>query len=167
MPNRGVHFAVTGTEIRKLKGFSTDAERFDYVSNVIEEAWEENFATETDKSWPLIHSALQMSSPCSDGLERLNRPASWAVLGKDFLAFDENALIAHVGRWSVGSVARHLRSVSAADVRSRLVNLIAAHGCDNLSMDDAEYAEQWYPGLVDFYARASNAWRHVIFMVDF
>jgi hypothetical protein len=168
MANRGVHFAVTGSDVRKLKSLSGDTERRNYVSNVIEESWESNFATETDKSWPLIHSALQMSNPCSDELDRTQQgPASWAILGQHFLAFDEDGFIAHVRRWSVGWVALYLKGVSATEVQARLNELIAAHKCGNLSSDDAAYAAEWYPRMVDFYARASKAWRHVIFSVDF
>lgn len=167
MSYRGVHFAITEQEVTALRALASDADRVDYVSNVIEEAWEDNLATESDKAWALIHSALQMSNPCADDLERAaDEPQSWAILGVEFLALTDDAMITHVDEARVTEVAGYLERVSADDIRSRLVSLIKEHDCNRLSADDADYAAGWYPGVAGFFVRAAHATRHVIFSAD-
>jgi hypothetical protein len=164
----GVHFAVSDSDFIALRSCRGDAEKIAFLDEVIEPAYEQNFGTDYDKAWPLIHSALQMSNPCSDYLERTTRgPASWAVLGEEDLAMTDEAMITHVGPSRAMRVLEHLQALSADDIRSNLIRLIKDHGCAKLSEDDANYAADWYPRLQDFYSKATGAQRHVIFSADF
>jgi hypothetical protein len=167
MSYQGVHFAITDQDLSALRSLPVEADRVDYVSNVIEKAWDDNFATQSDKAWALIHSALQMSNPCSDDLEKaIDAPASWAILGAEDLALTTDAMVVHVDKSRVGDVARYLEGVSASEIRSRLCRLIEKHQCDRLSPEEADYAAEWYPGIAELYARAASAGRHVIFSAD-
>ncbi|WP_077147646.1 DUF1877 family protein [Sphingopyxis sp. KK2] len=164
---RGVHFAVDDTTLSGLL-CTPAAARADYVANEIEENWESNFATETDKAWPLIHASLQGSNPEADGLERLyDKPVSWAVLGREFLDSDPNYLIALIQSRDVAAVASLLKSVSADDIIDRLGAAIDHFGCKNVGAAEARYAGEWFPNLEQFFQRAAEAKRHVIFTVDF
>jgi hypothetical protein len=164
----GVHFAVTDSDFRALRSRKGDAERIAFFNAVIEPAYEQNFGTDYDKAWPLIHSALQRSNPCSDYLERATRgPASWAILGEEDIALTDDAMITHVSPSGATRALQYLQALSADDIRSNLIRLIKDHGCAKLSDDDANYAADWYPRLQDFYSKATSARRHVIFSADF
>lgn len=163
----GVHFAISDQECAALRALSTEGERADYVINVIEEAWEDNFATQSDKAWGLIHSALQMSNPCSDDLDKVSEsPPSWAFLGSEYLALTDETMVTYVDKSRVEQVARYLDGISADEIRNRLIRLIEQHRCNRLGFEDADYAAGWYPGIVEFYTRAASADRHVIFSAD-
>ena len=167
MSHMGVHLAVKDADFHALQSRGSDAARLAYVDNVIVQDYESNIGTDYDRAWPLIHSALQRSSPCSDYLERTtNGPASWAILGEeDFVATDE-ALVTYVSNSRTDDVRQFLRRISADDIRSNLISLIAENGCSGLSVEHANYAADWYPRVVEFYSRVAGTSRHVIFLAD-
>src|SRR5438105_1826129 len=57
MSARGVHFAVTSAQAKRLLAAKSDRKLMELVEE-IEEAWEEPFVVETDKAWDAIHRCL-------------------------------------------------------------------------------------------------------------
>ncbi len=165
---RGVHFAIDESTLATLVACKADGDKLEYVSEVIEQAWHENMACETDKAWPLIHSGLQGTSPCEGELVRSkDDPTSWAILGRTDLLVNKNGMIGLVKSDDVKEVSRILKSVDVEKFAARLSWLIDRCDCDNLNADDVAYATGWLPGLVDFYGLAAASNRNVIFTVDF
>ncbi len=58
MVARGVHFAITDEQRRTLESSQNDEARIRYVSEMIEEEWDEAYLQETDKAWDAIHRCL-------------------------------------------------------------------------------------------------------------
>jgi Domain of unknown function (DUF1877) len=167
MAGRGVHFAIDDNVLSDLFA-QPMLERADFVSNFIEENWDANFATETDKAWALIHSALQRSDPETDWLQRsTDEPSSWAILGREYINTTDGFLIGLIRASDVAAVVGHLEAVEASDIVAQLKVNVEHFGCVNIDDEDLEYAGQWYPGLKVFFARAAEAKRHVIFTTDF
>lgn len=167
MSRMGSHRLVTEAQLSVLRSFQSDAERLAYVDEEIDQRYDQSLGTDYDKAWSLLHSALQRSNPCSDYLDRTrNGPASWAILGAEDIALTEQALVTSLGKWKVFRVSFFLRSITANDIRSRLASAIETYGCRKLSLDDAEYAAEWFPRLKEFYRRAAKAHRPVLFVGD-
>jgi len=55
---RGVHFAITDVEAKKLRGAAGDEELKRVVQEEIEEKWERDHLFETDKAWDALHRCL-------------------------------------------------------------------------------------------------------------
>jgi hypothetical protein len=164
---RGVHFAIDDQTLNDLLAQPV-ADRADYIANNIEENWDANFATETDKAWALIHSALQRSDPEADGLERLtDSPSSWAILGREYIDTTDDYLIGLIKAADVSAVARHLDAIEASDIVAQLKVNVEHFGCNGVDDEDIDYAGQWFPALKVFFTRAADAKRNVIFTVDF
>jgi hypothetical protein len=167
MPLRGVHFAIDNQTLFDLIKLPY-SERADFVSNNIEENWEANFATETDKAWALIHSALQRSNPEADGLERsFDDACSWVILGREYIEAGDGFVIGLIESHNVGTVARYLKDIDTSDIIAQLKLNIAHFECTNVGVEDAEYAGSWFPKIKEFFAKAADAGRNVIFTVDF
>jgi hypothetical protein len=164
---RGVHFAIDDDTLSGLLA-TPWTERSDFVANEIEENWDANFATETDKAWALIHSALQRSDPEVDGLERsVDEPSSWAILGREFVNCEDGYLICLTRSTDVPAISQHLEKIDANDIAEQLKVNIEFFNCERVGPSDADYGGEWYSGLKEFYAKAAEARRHVIFTTDF
>ena len=117
----------------------------------------------TDKAWDAMHRCL------SDGTLGSGRRASaldMAVLGGGHHHEGENYVVAHLRADEVGEVAAALAAVTREWMRERY-NRIDPHDYQGvLDDDDFEYTWGWFEPVRDFYVRAAEANRAVIFTVD-
>lgn len=59
----GVHFAITDEQRKGLESQTNDEDRINYVKDVIDAAWDEDFLQPTDKAWDAIHRCLSDFPP--------------------------------------------------------------------------------------------------------
>lgn len=164
MAGRGVHFAITTEELNKLRSFESDDEKIEYVHEVLEERWEDGFVCETDKAWLAIDVCLNHGDYSYGHPD----PVCRAVLsGEDLIEDDVGEYIIVLDALEVRECADHLAGVTSEEIAERFRQLYDA-GNEHLrnEPDEVEYVVDWYEPLVEFFGRASEVGRCVIFSVD-
>lgn len=163
MACRGVHFAITQADVEQMRALEDDDERVSYVCDVIEERWEQDWVYETDKAWDAIHRAL------GDGtidLSRVEFPLGHAIFGGEYLvALDDYYIVLNTPAQAV-QIGEALRRISRDEMRTRYFALSPKEYGMELTEDDCEYTWAYFEGLGDFFVRAGQAGRSVIFTVD-
>jgi hypothetical protein len=162
MACRGVHFALTEEESRRLLAAEDNAAVLAVVEE-IEERWDEGWLAESDKAWDAVHRCLSNGTLYYDeGEYPLNR----AVLGGKHLYDGDDYVVAYVAPNEVKDVAAALAPLSQADLRTRY-DLIDADDY-NGEHGEADFQDTWenFVDLRDFYKKAAAAGRAVVFTVD-
>ena len=151
----GVHFALTPAQLQALRAAEGEEELMQEV-RALEEAWDEGALYETHKAWDPLHRVL------SDGGVLEN-----AVLGgRRLLPAGRGYTVVLVTPDDVRSVAAGLLPLGAQWLTGRLQQL-ATEGYAGAHDEDA-LRECWRHlcGLRDFYVRAAEQHRAVLFTVD-
>jgi hypothetical protein len=165
MACRGVLFAIDRATADALRAFDSDDGRVAYIQEVIEEDYFTNhkeWLAETDKSWDCMHRAL------TDGeLEWDNGayPLSHVILGGESLHEGSDYIITLKTPQQVSDVAAALRSVteeSFADGFRQIDETELNGGFD----EDFEYTWEYFTEVREFWLRAAEMERFVIFTVD-
>jgi hypothetical protein len=160
---RAVLFAITDDDRRTLESASTDAERVEYVEEVIEERWEPGFVYELDKSWDALHRAL------NDGKLEWNGagfPLSAAILGKASMNSGDDYLIGLTPPEDVGAVADALEALTVDDIQRGYAKIDASQYGPDFGPEDLQYTLDYFAELPMFWRKAAGAGRAVIFTVS-
>lgn len=157
MPGRGVHFALSETELRPLLDAGDDEEVMEQIDE-LEGRWDKAWLAETDSAWPAIHLALTSKS----APPRLGR----AVLGGQHLYGGDDYHVVLVPAKEVPDVASALSVIDETAFR-RLYNSInpRAYGRPQ-SAEDLTYTWRLFAPLQQFWRRAAEAKRAVVFTAD-
>lgn len=157
MPGRGVHFAVTEPELEQLLAARGDEAVMEEIEE-IEERWDKAWLIETDGAWWAIHLALTTKLAPS-GLGR-------AVLGGHPLYKGEDYHVVLVAAKEVPAVAKALAQLDQASFK-RLYDQIdrKAYGRP-LTAEDFNYSWDSFAPLQEFWKKAADAGRAVVFTVD-
>jgi hypothetical protein len=162
----GVHFALTATEVAKLRAFENDADRRDYLMEEIEEDYFSNheaFTAQSDKAWDAMHRSLsdgQLSYTSGPYPERL------AVIGGEPLYFEGDYIMSLKTPAEVKAVAEALARITEEDFRRRYDAMDAvAYGCPK-SDEDFDYTWEWFGGVVALFQQAAKHGRYVLFTAD-
>lgn len=163
MACRGVLFALTDSDLSELLAMEGE-ERVEHISNVIEERdlggpW----AVETDKAWDAIQRCFGNGELAWEGGDY---PLSHIILGGVSLYDGDDYVISHKTPEHVRAIAATIGSVTEADVRARYRQIDPDRYGMDLSEEDEGYTWEWFSGLIEFYMRAAEAGRHVLFTVD-
>lgn len=157
MPGRGVHFALSDTELKPLLAAHGDEAVMEQIDE-IEGRWDKAWLTETDSAWPAIHLALT-SKGAPPGLGR-------AVLGGQRLYRGDGYHVVLVPARDVPEVAAALAAVDEP-MFMRLYNQIDRRMYRRpLSAEDFAYTWGWFAPLQQFWKRAADAKRAVVFTAD-
>ncbi|HET9451254.1 MAG TPA: DUF1877 family protein [Aggregicoccus sp.] len=151
----GVHFALTPAQLQALRAAEGEEEVMQEV-HALEQAWDETSLYETHKAWDPLHRVL------SDG-----GVLELTVLGgRRLLPGGRGYTVMLVLPDEVRSVAAGLLPLSAEWFTARFQQL-AAEGYAGAHDEDA-LRECWRHlcGLRDFYVRAAEQQRAVLFTVD-
>jgi hypothetical protein len=160
---RGVLFAIAAEDRDALIGGGDDDAVTEYVSEVIEERWEDEFVAETDKAWDAIHRCLTDGTL---GFDNGSFPLNRCILGGRLLTSGEDYLAILTDAPDVPAVSSALDGVSqewftAAYERIDRGSYGPEHGPDDLT-----YTWDWFQGVRDLWRRAAASGRAVIFTVD-
>lgn len=129
----------------------------------VEEEWAEDFVMETDKEWDAIHRALSDGTLDPDGGEY---PLNRAILGGEHLETDEEYIVALVPTEDVPAVAKALAGIDENDFRRRYETTVPKDYAPEYGEEDLAYSWSNFQDVAEFYMRAANAGRAVIFTVD-
>jgi hypothetical protein len=167
MTSRGVHFALSATDLRRVLAASDPDDLQELISEDIEERYlsapKARWAFETDKAWDALHRSL------TDGqllYESGPFPLAYAVLGGRPLDVGDDYTACLTTPAQVAEVAAALPGVSRDWLRARYWSLDPLAYGSPLSDEDFEYTWSSFLGLPAFFARAAKARRAVLFTTD-
>jgi len=162
----GVHFALTEKEVVHLRSLDDEQARLEHLQEVIEEHYlnhEKQFAAESDKSWDAMHRALADGRLTWDGGEY---PLKQTVLAGELLYTDSDYIMSLKTPQQVQDIAAALPAITETEFRRRYDSIDAkSYGCP-LTDEDFRYTWDWFQGLREFYTRAAQAGRFVLFTAD-
>jgi hypothetical protein len=163
MSARGVHFAVTPAQEKKLLAAKSDRKLMEVVEE-IEEGWEEPFVVETDKAWDAIHRCLTDGTLLYVSGEY---PLNHSICGGRQLFRGRDYTVSYVSAPQVKDVAKALAKITRTRMRQRY-DKIDPEEYDEVEMGDEDFDYTWenFLDLRRFYKKAAEAGRAVIFTVD-
>jgi hypothetical protein len=162
MACRGVHFALTDEQARRLLAAEDGAAVLNLVQE-IEERWDADWLAESDKAWDAVHRCLSNGTLYYDeGEYPLNR----AVLGGRHLYDGDDYVVAYVASNEVKDLAAALAPLGQAELRTRY-DLIDADDY-NGEHGDEDFKATWenFVAIRELYKKAAAAGRAVVFTVD-
>ncbi|MGW4380431.1 YfbM family protein [Kitasatospora sp. NPDC004531] len=162
MACRGVLFALAADERARLVACGGDEGVLALVEEV-EERWDEPWLCEVDKAWDALHRCL------TDGrLEYGNGefPLSHVILGGRPLHDGEDYVVCYVDPEQVRAVAAALEQVDEGWLRKRYAELEFEDYQGVRGEQDLGYTVCFLPELREFYRRAAEGGRAVVFTVD-
>lgn len=164
MACRGVHFGLTDDDVAILCACSSDDERLEHITEVIEERdcggpW----GVETDKAWDAIHRCFAAGRLDPDGGEY---PLNHVILGGESMYDGDDYIMSWKSPQQVREIAEALKRVNETDFRASYRRIDPDDYGIELSDEDEGYTWEWFTGLVDLYQRAADEGRSVLFTVD-
>ena len=162
----GVHFALTQDEVDVLRGFDDEQDRLEHLQELIEKEYLENqpdFAAESDKSWDAMHRVLADGELSWDGGDY---PLNHVILAGELLYTGDDYIMSLKSPEQVRDVAEALLAVTEDEFRRRYFAISPGSYGMELSEADFEYTWEWFQGVRDFYIRAAEANRYVLFTAD-
>ncbi len=162
----GVLFALTADEVSKLKSFTNDQDRLNYLQEEIEPAYfsdHRDLMAETDKAWDAIHRAL------SDGDLSYTtgpEPLRLAVIGGEGLYFKDDYIMSLKTPEQVRALAPELEKITEEELKRRYDGIEPAKYGFPKSEEDRHYTWDWFQGVTTLYKNAAAHGRYVLFTVD-
>ena len=160
----GVLFSLDKKTVDRLKSFSDDEERLDFLQGDIEEIYfDENpeWVCELDKAWDAIHRTL------TDGkLEWTNGtyPLNHFILGGEILYSQDDYIMTLKSPQQVSDIYNALAGVTAEMFRQRYFQIDKS--IYETSDEDMEYTWEWFDQSREFWKRAAADGRYVLFTAD-
>ncbi len=160
----GVLFSLDKKTVDRLKSFSDDEERLDYLQGDIEKIYfDENpeWVCELDKAWDAIHRTL------TDGkLEWTNGtyPLNHFILGGEILYSQDDYIMTLKSPQQVSDIYNALASVTAEMFRPKYFQIDKS--IYETSDEDLEYTWEWFDQSREFWKRAAADGRYVLFTAD-
>lgn len=166
MSARGVHFSLSEDEIQELLRFDRDCERLDHVQEVIEEVYlegEPERVAESDKAWEAIHRVLaDWEVPAGSGLH----PMANVVLGGESIYGNDDYVMSLKTPEQVAQAGVALDRVEEQEFRRRYFAIDPAEYEGELSEQAFAYTWEWFQEVRQFWKRAADQGRYVLFTVD-
>jgi len=163
MSARGVHFAITPAQEKRLLAAKSDRKIMELVEE-IEDDWERPFVVETDKAWDAIHRCLTDGSLLYVSGEY---PLNHCICGGRQLFRGRDYTVSYVTAPQVKDVASALAKLTKTRMRKRYDQLDPEEYNEaEMGDEDFEYTWENFLDVRRFYKKAVEAGRAVIFTVS-
>ena len=163
MACRGVHFAITSNDAQRLLALAGDDDAvLELVQEDAEGRWDEDWLQETDKAWDAIHRCLTDGTLTSDASIARHK----CILGGRHLYSGDEYIISFLMADEVRDVSEAIAPFGETELRDRYFMIDEAEYGVPLSDEDFEYTWEWFETLKEFFAKAADADRAVVFSVD-
>ena len=160
----GVHFALTATQLKRLRAARGDDDEVLELTAEIEGAWDRKWLAETDKAWDAIHRALSDGELTFDG-GLAHAPLGCVVLGGESMVEDEDETVVLIEAKAVTAVSRALAKLTEADFRKRYFKLCKGYS-PNFGEEDFGYTWGNLQDLRALFSKAAKAKRAIVFTVS-
>jgi hypothetical protein len=163
MSARGVHFALTPAQAKRLLAAKSDRKLMEQIEE-IEQAWEKPFVVESDKAWEAIHRCLTDGSLLYVSGEY---PLNHCICGGRQLYRGRDYTVSFVTTPQVKDIAVALPKVTKTWMRKQYDKLDPDE-YNEVEMGDEDFGYTWqiFLDVRRFYKKAAEAGRAVIFTVD-
>jgi hypothetical protein len=180
MAARGIYFALTDAQRRKLEAAPTDEDKIDVVQLEIETAWDRKFLQETDKAWDAMHRCLSDWPPNTPYFYPVDPeeggyampedhgayPLKLCVLGGKRLIEDESRyFIRLIEPREVEDLAKALQPIDKKWLRAKYMRHCEG-AWPEYGEDDMEYTWAYFDEVRAFFRRMAGNGRCVIFTAD-
>lgn len=162
----GVLFSLDEKTARKLKAFSSDEDRLEYLQEEIEEVYYEDrpgWVGELDKSWDALHRSLTDGQLTYEGG---SYPMNHVLLGGDILYTSGDYIMSLKTPEQVKQIAANLEGLDKATLRKGYDRIDAASYGSPLTDDDFDYTWDCLRETLPFWKQAAREGRFVLFSVD-
>jgi hypothetical protein len=162
----GVLFSLDKTTVDKLKSFSSDEDRLDYLQMGIEEEYFSKYpdkVCELDKAWDAIHRTV------TDGkLEWDNGsyPMNHFILGGEILYSEQDYIMTLKTPEQVHDIFKSFESVTKDSFKNNYFKIDKDLYGFETTEEDFEYTWTWFSESRDFWSQASEEQRYVLFTAD-
>lgn len=163
MTCRGVHFALTKTQLARVLSAKTDDELIEVIQNEIETEWDKEWLRETDKAWDAIHRCLTDGKL---GYSNGSFPLNACILGGEQLHSGKDYIVSLVRPEEVASVASALEVISEEDFKRRYFNINQDEYDGEIEEEDFQYTWEWFQDLPSLFRLAADNGRAILFTVD-
>ena len=163
MAGRGVLFALSAEEAAALLAADGDEDAVMEVIEEIEERWDEDRLTETDKAWDAIHRALTDGQL---GWANGSAPLNLTILGGRRLSTPDHYIAVYKTAADVVAVAEALKGIDEVGIRERYERIVPADYAPEYGDEDAAYTAEWYGSVRTFYISAAERELPVAFTTD-
>ena len=169
MACRGVFFALTREEKEALLRAPDSDTVIEIITEEIEERWDEDWLQQMDKSWDAVHRCL------GNGTLAVSQSAASAkaILGGQHLSSRPDWIVSYLAVSMVPKVAEALEPFTEAEFRRRYFALRKKFlWFDFTDYDgpidegDFDYTWSYFEEMRQFFRKAAEAKRAVIFAVD-
>lgn len=163
----GVHFALTPEQASRFLRLPAgdDEALLAFVEEMEEgadgEGWDEEWVQQTDKAWDAIHRSLTGGT-----LEHGDSPLHKCILGAANRHTGDDYLVSFLAPREVEEVAAAIGSIDRDGLRRGYEQIDPDSYQGFLSDDDFEYTWHEFAELRDFYRKAAEAGRALMFTVD-
>lgn len=163
MAARGVLFAIDAPTAGRLRAARGDDDAILEIIEEVEEAWDRPFLVETDKAWDAMHRALTDGSlsygDASDPLGAVVLYGDQLYEGDDYVAVLKEPE-------QVRAAAAAAASIDDVAMDDRYRTMVPAEYGPEYGDEDRRYTVESFADVRDFYRRAADAGRSVLFTVD-
>jgi len=166
MSCRGVHFALSESEVVKLRSLKSEDKRLEYLQETIEETYfaeQPDFYAESDKAWDAIHRALTDGKLTWDGG---TYPLKHTILAGELLYTHSDYIMSLKTPKQVHDVASALTRLTEADFRKLYFAIDPKSYGEPVTEEDFQYSWQWLQNVRQLYSRAAEQGRYVLFTAD-
>jgi hypothetical protein len=166
---RGVYFALTEDDVKKLMGADNDAHVKEVIQEDIEQRWDKDWLQETDKAWDAMHRCLTDGTLTCEGKSILEK----CVLGGKQLHQGGEYIVSFLTPGEVKDVSEALKPISQDWFRKKCFSLKKKFLWFDMTdyegpmgEDDYGYTWSYFEETRKFFQKASEAGRAVVFTVD-
>ena len=162
----GVLFSLDKDTVFKLKSFSTDQGRLEFVQKEIEATYFDNFPqrmAELVQSWDALHRSL------TDGkLTYTNGtfPLNYVIMGGEIVYNADNYIMTLKNPEQVKAIAVEINKIDKDNLRKRYFKIDEVDYEFPLTEEDFEFTWEWFDLSKEFWKLASEENRFVLFTVD-
>lgn len=160
----GVHFALTATQLKKLRAARGDDDAVLEVTSEIEETWSSGWLAEADKAWDAMHRALSDGELTFEGGAK-HAPLGLVVLGGESIVEDDDETVVLLEAKGVARAAKALSALTEQDFRERYFRLCRGYAPE-FGEQDFEYTWGNLQSVRELFVKAAKAKRAIIFTVS-
>lgn len=165
----GGHLAIADGDRARLLATNGDNARAEFVREVLEENWDQNFGTGTEKAWDAIHRCMTGQPANMETLDSTagSFPLNRLILGGMNLTSDDyiDYIIHLVDKSEVPDVARAIEPITEKWMRDAY-HKHCKGAWPMYGEDDCKYTWVMFEPLKLFFLRAAEHERHVLFSAD-
>ncbi len=161
MACRGVFFALSAPDEKKVLDAPSDDALIEVIKEDIEERWDAEWLAEVDKAWDAMHRCL------GDGTLRSSpHPLSRCVLGGRQLHEGSDYIVSYLSAAEVKTVAAALAGIEKEWFARRYDMLEDTDYEGPFGSDDHEYTWEYFTRTRELFVKASRDGRAMLFTVD-